>query len=282
VPFFGLPRNISHVTLTKNGFWVTFRQFSATYKGTNMPKIIWKTTNYVTAYEFARQGLSDARIAESMGISKVTLRKWRKNRPAFKEAIVRGRGIVNGKSEITEYHEYIFGKLPLHLQELWEEITWAEVELNPIKRVEALLVDHGKRARQHLFIHALVASNFNVSASCSKVNISRKTFEHWVTNEPDFAELMDEMTWHKKNYFESALIRLVARGDTSAILFVNRTQNRDRGYNDKQVVEHQGTINHNHTVIQVDKLDLPLDVRRTILEAVRAQRHQEAIDGKVV
>jgi hypothetical protein len=131
----------------------------------------------------------------------------------------------------------------------------------------------GIRGRQHLFLYSLIHSNFNVSASCRRLNIDRKTFTRWVTTDPGFAELLDEVHWHKKNYFEQAFIGLVQRGDTPAILHAARTQLRDRGYGDRLDVSHSGTIQHDHDHrIALEDLDLPLNVRRVILDAVRAQR----------
>ena len=136
--------------------------------------------------------------------------------------------------------------------------------------MERLLDNAGKRARQHLFLYALTASNFNASEACRKVNISRKTFENWVTTEPEFGQLIDEMHWHKKNFFESALVGLIRSGDSSATIFANRTLNRDRGYNEKFELEVKGQVNHAHAhIVQIDDLNLPIKVRRLILEAMR-------------
>jgi len=239
-----------------------------------MPKSVWKDEFYVTSYELARGGMSEQKIATSLGVSSATLRKWKTNKPALRDAIARGRAVGGGASATATFHEYIFQKLPPNLAQLYKEIEAVEAEENGIARIEAMLVKQGKRARQHLFLHALVTSNFNVSRACSMVNISRKTFESWVTSEPDFQELMDEMDYHKKNYFESALVGLVARGDSSATIFVNKTVNRDRGYNDKLDVNIQGHIEHNHAhaLIPISDLELPLETRTAILQAMRTRK----------
>ena len=95
-----------------------------------------------------------------------------------------------------------------------------------------------------------------------------------------FAKLIDELKWQQKNYYEQALVDLVAKGDAYAITFVNRTVNRDRGYGDKIEVEHSGTIQHNHT-IDLSKLNLSLSCRKEILAAVKAQEsEQKLLDSK--
>jgi len=234
----------------------------------------WKDEFYVTAYELSRGGMSEVKLAENLKVSPATLRRWKAEKPALNDAIERGKKVSGGQTPTANFHEYIFQKLPPHLAELYREIEAVEMEENGIQKAEAMLKRHGMRARQHLFLHALVTSNFNVSRACSMVNISRKTFEAWVTNEPAFGELMEEMNFHKKNYFESALVGLVARGDSSATIFVNKTINRDRGYNEKIDLNVQGHIEHDHihTAIPIDELKLSLDVKREILKAIRENK----------
>jgi hypothetical protein len=120
-----------------------------------------------------------------------------------------------------------------------------------------------------LFLFALVEGNWNPSAACGKVGISKQTLETWCRTDNGFADLMDEIVWHKKNWAESALMQLVDRGDSPATVFVNKTLNADRGYNVKQTVEHTGVVNHEHVVISVEELDLPLEIKRLVLEAYR-------------
>jgi hypothetical protein len=112
------------------------------------------------------------------------------------------------------------------------------------------------------------------------MNMSRKTFENWVTHEPEFGELMNEIHEHKKNFFEAALVGLVASGDSSATIFVNKTFNKDRGYNDKIELSVEGSVQHEHVHahvhahISVDELDLSLEVKREILQAIRLRNRQ--------
>ena len=263
------------ISMVVDGLLCYIDNTCSTNKGRHqLAKTSWKDEFHVTAYELARDGMSEVQMAKSFGVSPTCLRRWKKSKPALRDAIERGRVVGGGQSPTADFHEYIFQKLPPHLAELYSEIEAVQSEPNGIQRVEAMLVHQGKRARQHLFLHALVTSNFNVSRACSTVNISRKTFESWVTSEPDFQELIQEMDFHKKNYFESALVALVSRGDSSASIFVNKTINRDRGYNEKIDVNVSGNIEHQHThlVIPMSELSLSLEVKRTILKALREKK----------
>ena len=230
---------------------------------------------YVTAYQYARDGMSDEQIGKSLGVTGTTFRRWCADDYALADAVARGRETVEGRDAIT-FPDYVYKHLSPHLKDLWDEINeCAELE-NGFERVEALLRNGGIRARQHLFIHALAQSCFNVSASMRRLNVSRKMFDNWRTNDPEFADLLDEMHFHKKNFFETAFMGRISAGDTAAILHAVRSQLADRGYNDKMQIEHSGTVEHRHTIDLTD-LDLPIETRKTILTAVRAKVTDNAV-----
>jgi hypothetical protein len=235
----------------------------------------WQDGHYVTVYELAREGMTEKQIAATMGISLPTLARWKSQRPALRDAWDRGKGRTASEDRYS-FREYVYQRLPADLRGLWDEIMACETEANDIARVEAMLTAHGKRARQHLFIYALTSSNFNISRAMQRLNIPRKTFEAWVANEPDFAELMAEIHWHKKNFFEDALIQRVQAGDTPAVIYAAKAQLRDRGYNDRVdvAVKQDVSITATSVAVNVDELGLPLDTRRQILEAMRQQPQQ--------
>lgn len=234
----------------------------------------FEPTMYVTAYELARDGLNNTQIAKTLGVIGETFHTWCQKRPALVDALARGRHYRDPGDEFT-FHEYIFDHLSPHLQELWKEIGEYDTLENGVERIEALLAHHGIRARQQLFVYSLVQTCFNVSKSLRKLAIPMRTYQNWCANDPDFAELIDEINWHKENFFEQAFMGRVAAGDTSAILHAVRTQLRSRGYNEKIEIEHTGTIQHEHSINLVE-LDLDIEVRRTVLAALRT--HQAAIE----
>lgn len=235
---------------------------------------------YVSAYELAKANLSESKMADALGIMVVTLRKWRIKNPAFKDAIQRGRAhIKHANGETIQFHEYIFQKLPEHLKGLWKEIKECETAPNGVSRMEALFQRHGLRARQQLFVYALTASTFNASEACRRVGIGKRVLDSWIQFDPTFAELMDEIHWHKGNFFENQMIDLVDAGHPLAVIHVNKTFNAKRGYGNSVQVEHTGQVNHLHASIDLAKLDLPLDVRKQILEAYRTQKSESVPPG---
>jgi hypothetical protein len=164
---------------------------------------------------------------------------------------------------------YIFKHLSREARTVWEEIQFWD-EASSYDKIEAVLTGQTKRIRQELFIHALVSTNFDISEALRMVAMSRTTFNHWRDNDLEFRQLVEEIQWHKKNFFEHALMDLVEQRHPSAVLFVNRTINADRGYSEKLEVQHSGSIAAGE--FNIEELDLDLDTRRKILEAMRRKK----------
>lgn len=230
-------------------------------------------------YELARAGESDNKIAETLGLSIAGFRKWKTGKRMVNLALKKARAAINNNNTHT-FSEYVYGRLPDNLQELWEEINAAEESDNVAEIIDSFMGDVAsrKRARQHLFVYALVHTAFNPSEACRIVGIARTTYQSW-TEEPAFQELLTYIHEAKKDFFEGALIQRVIDGDTSATIFVNRTQNADRGYNEKLTVDHRGTVQHNHlhAHITFDQIVNHLDVetQRKVLHAIRVVKEDQ-------
>lgn len=241
----------------------------------NAPKKPASKCDLLTIYEGARDGLSDTQIAALCGITQQAFGNWKKRRPPVRDALARGRAFAAAHS-VPAFLDFVYQRLPEELKPLWEEINAMDLEDAPPARLEAFFSRNGVRARQHLFLYALVSNCFNVSEAMRKIGLNRKALDHWRKFDPGFAELMDEIHWHKQNFFESALLQRVEAGDTQAIIFANRTQNRDRGYNDKLDINLQGEVKHAHAHFSVDELNLPIETRRQLLTAIR----EKSADGE--
>lgn len=237
----------------------------------------FQKTMYVTAFQLARDGHLDSHIAAGLGVTLPTLLRWMKQDPAMLDAVTRGRRGRPTDDSFT-FSDYVYDRLPPELQKVWDELRECETAKSGVDRIRALLGNAGIRARQHLFLHALTQSQFNVSQALHRLMIPRKSYNSWVSNDPDFAALVDELMWHKQNFFESAFIKGVHEGNPALVLHGVKTQCADRGYNDRLQIEHKGTVSHNHThTVDVVDLDLPLDVRKAILAALRKHQAQSAL-----
>jgi hypothetical protein len=241
---------------------------------TRMGKRAWKDEFYVKAFELARTGLTDKAIAEAIGISPSVFKTWRLEKPALKDALTRARGEGDNKGR-ESFKDFVYNRLPDDLKELWDDIEACERRKNSVQRIEAMLKNRGKGVRQHLFLFALTSRCFSVSEACRAVNIPRKTFEGWVLDDPDFAEMVEEIHIARKDFCEGSLMSLIAAGDTAATIFANKAINKDRGYGEKSEITVSGSVDHKHLhahVVKVDDLDLPLTARRQILSALREEQ----------
>jgi hypothetical protein len=240
-------------------------------------KVVWDDILYVRAYEYSQAGYSELQIAKAFGISKPTLNTWKQERPTLRQAIRLGR-THRTQGRIARFARLMKHRLPPQVQELWLELTRWEREKNPKRFKKLMFESRGNlKVRQTLFIYSLLTNNFNIATSCAMIGISRTAYHKWVDNDPEFAEMLQEVWSAYKDHFRSALIGAVEDGDIQAIIFANKTVNRDYGFGDKVQVEVNGSVDHNHKHIDIEELDLPLDVRKIIYEAMQKKKEQIAM-----
>lgn len=235
-------------------------------------KMVWKAKFYLESYLLSKEGKTDKQIAEIFGCSLNVLKMWIKAKPALADALAQGR---EQTSSTDSFIQYVYKRLPRELQVVWSEMAACEEEEVDLERMDALLDGLGVRSQQYLFFHALVVCNFNQSEAMGKIGLPRGILQRWIRDEK-FAQLLTEFHEHKKNFFEGALVRLVRNGDSAATIFANKTMNRDRGYNDKTVVEINQRIEH---TVNLEKLQLPLEVRKVILEAMRQLEERTQLES---
>ena len=167
------------------------------------------------------------------------------------------------------------------LREKWEVIKAAEAEPNATTqaKADAMLEAAGKYTKQNLFIYALTSSNFSLSKSLRRVNVSKTLYDSWC-QDPEFGRLIDEIKWHKDNFFEECFIRLVASGDSPATLHAAKSRLAHRGYNPTHKLDMDAQVNQN-TTVEVDKLNLPIEQRVALLTAMRLEQGK-TLEGATV
>lgn len=167
--------------------------------------------------------------------------------------------------------DYVFQRLSPEAKVTWERLRfWSEHEDADVQ-IKKILSGTCKKLRQEIYIHALVSSNFDPSAALRMTGLSRTAVQTWQDEDLEFRQLVEEIHWHKKNFFERALLDLVEVRNPAATIFVNKTVNADRGYTERLQVDH--TFSQDFTF---EDLDLDVETRRKVLEAVRKRREQIA------
>lgn len=115
---------------------------------------------------------------------------------------------------------------------------------------------YSKKEREQ-FVAIFKSNATDVSRACKAFKIGRKTFYEWMKNDSDFADMIDEAREEMKDFGESQLYTLmkgipkldeqnriigwVSRPDTAAIIFYNKTRNKDRGYDERSIIKREGT-----------------------------------------
>lgn len=257
----------------------------------------WTPDVVFAAYEAAKSGLPEAEIPGVLGVSKDTYFRWKAKRAVFARAVevgkeARKKALVDAAGAGTaRVWEDALGRLPPGLRKTWKRVARynavEKTEKRPQgRKITRELAKLGDKVQQQLYVHALFRTNFNKTEACRRLNLSWQKVNLWEREDPDFKRLILAVHDAKKDLFESKLVEAVARGDTAAVLFANRTLNRDRGYTERQEVAHT----HTHSVLRIEDLPLDLDTKKKVLEAYRrantpalpASDRTDVIDAEVL
>ena len=90
--------------------------------------------------------------------------------------------------------------------------------------------------KKRKFIEVLEKNNFNVSDTCKKLKIARRTYYYWLEDE-EFSQSIDDSKETEIDGVESELHKLIKAGVPSAIIFYLKTKGKKRGYIETQEVE---------------------------------------------
>lgn len=178
--------------------------------------------------------------------------------------------INNKNKDISQLDDLILGRLPPELRSIWKKL----VNKEPLtKEMEMMLASKGEIHRMRLLAYALIKCDFNATKACKLAGVPYRKFMVWSTTNLDFIRLMEEVRECKKDLAEESLIKLVKKGDRNAVIFVNKTLNKDRGYG--QTVEVNSQVTHNYNMINIEELDLPVEIKIAILNAIRNKKEKE-------
>lgn len=233
-------------------------------------KAKWDDANYLKAARLAKSGLDDKSIASALGMTPAVFAGHVRRREALRSALEEARARRAGT-----FREFVMGRLPPEAMRLWARLEKLGQMLDGPEKPRAaaecaaMLDEAPVRVRMHLFVQALVANNFVQGAALRMLGMAATELEGWRRQDPAFRALLAGVLEAKRDFFELCLTNLCARGDASAIVFANRTLNRDRGYCEKTVVqvETKSTLD-----VKVTLEDLSVEARRELLEATRRKR----------
>lgn len=232
----------------------------------------------------ARGGLSDIAIAKTLGVSYQSFANWKKKHPEVRRAVLAARKERKEAKDGDPLKDFVIGNLPEDLRDDWEYIQSFNTNEDNGPNINLLRKQlqgrEGRdRALQALWLHAWFHTNFVVSEACRRVGVTQTQVNTWM-NDPTFADLHDAMHRIKGDFYESALNQGVKDGVPALIALANKTYNRDRGYGEKIDVNMSGSVDHNHLMVDLSDLNLPVETLREVVAAVREKKKQEALELK--
>jgi hypothetical protein len=104
---------------------------------------------------------------------------------------------------------------------------------------------HGKKLRQltkEAFIKAIKNSFGNISVIALRLNCERQTVYNWLHEHPELQALIDSERERIIDLAENKLVGNLKKGKDVTVHFVLRTLGKNRGYTEKQEIEHSGSI----------------------------------------
>ena len=94
-----------------------------------------------------------------------------------------------------------------------------------------------KKVLKEQYIEALRRSVGVMAPACAQIGVERGTIYRWRKEDPDFDAACDEVLEVALDFAESALMRNIHAGDTKAIKFFLQCKGRGRGYDPRQGID---------------------------------------------
>jgi hypothetical protein len=161
---------------------------------------------------------------------------------------------------------YILANLSKQARAIWDKIT----KLSTYEEVDAAFKGKPLRLRQQLFCTAVLYTSHDYAKALRIVGVPYNDFMKWRTD-PEFTQMLEELQWHKKQFFHKSLMGLVAEGHPGAVIFVNRTVNADMGFSERLDLnlggQTQGAGDY-----PLDELGLPAAVLKQVLDAIERKK----------
>ena len=99
-------------------------------------------------------------------------------------------------------------------------------------------IQHTKKA----LIEALEKSLGVVTTACKQVGIDRTTFYRYYKEDEKFKKQVDDLSNVAKDFAESQLFKRIQDGNPTATIFYLKTKAKDRGYVERQEIQHTGDV----------------------------------------
>jgi hypothetical protein len=103
-----------------------------------------------------------------------------------------------------------------------------------IKKAEQLRTVKAKEA----VIAALTETCGIVTSACQHAEVGRTQFYKWMKEDPEFAQQVKDIENVALDFVESKLMENIENNDVASVIFFLKTKGKNRGYVERQEVEH--------------------------------------------
>lgn len=200
------------------------------------------------------QGFNKTKITEITGIRNLTYQRWMKQHPEFLRAVEKATNTYEQQrsSSVKDLKEFIYGRLPPDLQEIWNDIQNAHIgtstdKQNTLDTVEKMLKEKPTQAQQALWLHAYFSFNFSQYEACRVTSITIDEVRGW-KKQPEFLGLVKEIDNIRDDFFEASFLQLAREGNPYIVGMAAKSRLAKRGYNPSTDVNINGNITHTHAV----------------------------------
>ena len=87
-----------------------------------------------------------------------------------------------------------------------------------------------KKIKTKHIVSVYEAKGCNISATCTALNIDRKTLISWRNSDEELNDMMTEVEESLIDFTESKLMEQISEGNMTAIIFHLKTKGKKRGY----------------------------------------------------
>jgi hypothetical protein len=99
-----------------------------------------------------------------------------------------------------------------------------------------------KKAAKAKILAALTKTAGNISAACKAAAVSRSWFYQEFNADPEFKAACNDIAEATGDFVESALMKQIQEGNTACIIFFCKTKLKQRGFVERQELEHSGDV----------------------------------------
>jgi hypothetical protein len=98
-----------------------------------------------------------------------------------------------------------------------------------------------KKKKDFIEMYKLKAGH--IADTCKAFNVDRGCYYDWMAKDPEFKQAIHDADEAKKDWIESMALKRISEASDTMLIFYMKTKLKDRGYIERQEVEHSGEIN---------------------------------------